>query len=83
MTEVLNTDKIEYVLCHLNHHMEIKHLSGYFIKDQTKAESDRPYILFPLSSSGIIKDLKINALPVLFPLSSDSDFFYFDKVRTI
>ncbi len=79
MIEALNKTKIEYILYHLNHHFEMDNIAKHFVYDQIKGKRDKPFVLFPLSSSAISKDFAINNLPVLFPLSKDSDFFQFDK----
>jgi len=84
MIEGLNNSKIEYLLFHLNQHIDIYSLKNYLVFGSRNIPKDKSYILFPLSDSTLKKDFRINNIPVLYPFSSDDkDFFYLDKSKNL
>lgn len=75
----LNNKKIEYILFHLDQHIEISNLKEYFWFEQGGIEPNIPFIKFPLSDFHIDKSFRIDNIPVLFPMSKENIFFRFDK----
>lgn len=75
---MLNTNKIDYLLYHLNYQFEIStELKKLFLFGDNDA-SQLPYIFFPLSERQIEEIKYINEIPILFPLSDRKTFYKLD-----
>lgn len=77
MTQLLNTNQINYILFHLKQHVELDGLEQYFCFDALGVDQQH-HIFFPLSKEGIsIFDISFNSehVPVLYPVSSDNSAF--------
>ena len=83
MKEALNKSKLDYIFYHLNRHVDLKDLSGFFIFDLSEKQPDKPFILFRKSDKKLTKNFSINDIPVLYPLSEEKSFFSFDNAYNL
>ncbi len=83
MKGYLNTAKIDYVLFHLNHTIDLSYLLKYdffvFTRGKINVSSENSRIIFNLSSAELVYDhvKYIDSLPVLFPIYDENDLFVF------
>ncbi len=85
MKGVLNKQQIDYVFYHLGFVFEITNDLKNRIRFNSKPENDKNYILFKLSKEKLdVKNvLKINDIPVLFPLGTSDKFYHFENNELI
>jgi len=87
MKSYLDKAKIDYVLFHLNHHIDIDELRPFFhfIKNSEEILNYEGKILFLLNNDVFNKKKikAINNIPVLFPVLDRADFFYEEKGNLI
>ncbi|MEO7989844.1 MAG: polysaccharide deacetylase family protein [Chryseolinea sp.] len=88
MIALLNQPQLDYVFFHLNHHLQITpeiRERFFFARhpDEMKELSNR--IVFLISTQGVsLETIKyIDDLPILFPVSNRSDFFYVDESNNV
>jgi len=79
MIEPLNKPKINYILYHLNQHIELDSIKEYMIYGFETGIDKKPYIHFPLSEEPLTKNFRIDDLPVLYPLSDSKEFYSIDS----
>ncbi|HUX59159.1 MAG TPA: polysaccharide deacetylase family protein [Bacteroidales bacterium] len=88
MKGFLNFEQIEYVLFHLNNHITLNsgiRESLVFIKSPVEISEHPGKIIFILSEKELRLNeiVYINGIPVLFPNSSEKQFFYFQNGNII
>ena len=82
MKYTLNEQQIEYVFFHLGYLFEITHELNNRVRFSKDQQNENNYILFNLSERTLDLEnvLKIEGIPVLFPLSNYKRFYYFEKI---
>jgi peptidoglycan/xylan/chitin deacetylase (PgdA/CDA1 family) len=87
MNGTLNKNQIEYVFYHLSNvfdfHEEIK--NRILFENSTESNYSQAKIIFPLSGKPIefTNILYINSIPVLFPLTSETQFYKFENKNLV
>jgi len=78
MKKTLSNPQIEYVLEHLGHHAQLPAELRKLFRFGDHPESGNPQVVFPLSDKAldIEKILRINELPVLYPIDGSDSSFY-------
>jgi len=79
MIKPLNKTQIDYIFFHLDRHINIEPFKDIFAYGDSIPKTNKPFIYYPLSKNNLVKDFRINDLPVLYPLSSEKEFYYFDS----
>jgi hypothetical protein len=79
----LNQAKIDYILYHLDMHINLKDIKKYFVYGEKPEPLVSPYIFFPLSDKELSKNFKINNIPVLYPILSNLEFYHFDTQKNL
>lgn len=77
---VLNQHRIDYVLFHLNHIVELSpelRSRMVFLQDSTPVDQENR-IIFQLSSGSPDLSFRIDDLPVLFPITTEKEWFKLD-----
>jgi peptidoglycan/xylan/chitin deacetylase (PgdA/CDA1 family) len=74
----LSAIQLEYVLDHIGHHAELNDELRQLIHYGVKGDPGVPSIHFPASEAELDLDtvIRINDIPVLYPLSEDTDSFF-------
>lgn len=86
MQGYLNNHQIEYVLYHLNFFIDLKKIENNFIfSENNSIENNEAKIIFKLSEKELDENqiFSVNNIPVLFPLSKEKQFYYFEKNNLI
>jgi len=79
----LNKNQIEYILYHLNHHIDItSQLRTHMVFGEGHGSLSKK-ILFPLSENRLTTVKYVGTLPVLFPLSPNDSFYHIDDKNNL
>ncbi len=79
MQSKLNNSQIEYIFFHLNHHFDFSNEIRNRIAIEEKTSDLNTQIVFPLSDKEIGEIKYIDHKPILFPLSSTKEFYFYDN----
>ena len=85
MNDFLNSDRQSYIFYHLNlqHFSITNEIKERFSLQENSVDQKQAHIYFRQSNKKINTSFRINNIPVLFPLSSEKQFYYFDKENNL